>query len=49
MCAIVKDSPVKPKEALIVVLSCLIGFMLSVFIVLFLNFFAKEEESLSVK
>ena len=46
---IVKDSPVKPKKALIVVLSCLMGLMLSVFIVLFLNFFAKEEDSLSVK
>lgn len=40
---IIYDYPVKPKKLLILVLSFLIGFMLSIFIVLFLNFIQKKD------
>jgi len=44
---IVKDYPIKPKKKLIVVVSFVTGFILSIFIVFFLNFIGKNEEEKS--
>ena len=41
---VVKESPIKPKKKLIVVVAFVTGFILSIFIVFFLNFIAKETE-----
>lgn len=44
---IVQDYPIKPKKKLIVVVSFVTGFILSIFIVFFLNFIGKNEEEKS--
>ena len=41
---IIKNYPIKPKKKLIVVVVFVTGFILSVFLVFFLNFIAKEED-----
>lgn len=44
---IVRDYPIKPKKKLIVVVSFVTGFILSIFIVFFLNFIGKNEDEKS--
>jgi len=44
---VIKDYPIKPKKKLIVVVSFITGFILSIFIVFFLNFIGKNEEEKS--
>ena len=41
---IIKNYPIKPKKKLIVVVAFVAGFILSVFLVFFLNFIEKEED-----
>lgn len=41
---IIQDYPIKPKKKLIIVVALITGFILSIFVVFFLNFIAKEKD-----
>ena len=42
---IIKNYPIKPKKKLIIVVSFITGLILAIFVVFFLNFISKEEDT----